>query len=78
MHKNYLILRVVEEREFTVRKIQSIILNLVFSISISNLEFKIQVRLLHCDALHDLVPFAHFKKREKCPWISATISKVAG
>ena len=29
-----------------------------------------------CDALHDLVPFAQFKKREKHPWKSVTFSKV--
>ena len=30
-----------------------------------------------CDALHDLVPFVQFKKREKHPWRSVTFSKVA-
>ena len=36
-------------------------------------------RLGHiCDALRDLVPFAHFKKREKNPWKSVNFSKVAG
>ena len=30
------------------------------------------------DALHDLVPFVQFKKREKYPWRSVTFSKVAG
>ena len=30
-----------------------------------------------CDALHDLVPFAQFKKREKNPWRSVNFSKVA-
>ena len=29
-----------------------------------------------CDALHDLVPFAQFKKREKHPWRSVNFSKV--
>ena len=29
------------------------------------------------DALHDLVPFAQFKKREKHPWRRVTFSKVA-
>ena len=29
-----------------------------------------------CDALHDLVPFLQFKKREKHPWRSATLLKV--
>ena len=33
---------------------------------------------LSCDALHDLVPFIQFKKREKHPWRSITFSKVAG
>ena len=28
-------------------------------------------------ALHDFVPFAQFKKREKHPWRSATFGKVA-
>ena len=28
-----------------------------------------------CDVLHDLVPFAHFKNREKHPWRSVTFSK---
>ena len=31
-----------------------------------------------CDALHDFVPFAQFKKREKHPWRSVTFSKFAG
>ena len=30
-----------------------------------------------CDVLHDLVPFAQLKKREKHPWRSITFSKVA-
>ena len=29
-----------------------------------------------CDALHDLVPFVQFKKSEKHPWSSVTLSKV--
>ena len=29
-----------------------------------------------CDALHDLEPFAQFKKREKHPWRSVNLSKV--
>ena len=33
---------------------------------------------LICDALHDLVPFAQFKKREKQPGRSVTFSKLAG
>ena len=33
---------------------------------------------LICDALRDLVPFAQFKNREKHPWRSVNISKVAG
>ena len=31
-----------------------------------------------CDALHNLVPFAQFKNREKHPWRSVTFSKFAG
>ena len=31
-----------------------------------------------CGALHDLVLFVQFKKREKYPWRSVTFSKVAG
>ena len=31
-----------------------------------------------CDALHDLVPFVQFKKREKHPYRSVNFSKVAG
>ena len=30
-----------------------------------------------CDALHDLVAFVQFKKREKHPWRSANFSKVS-
>ena len=30
------------------------------------------------NALHDLVPFVQFKKREKHPWRSVTLIKVAG
>ena len=33
---------------------------------------------LTCGALHDLVPFVQFEKREKHPWRSATSIKVAG
>ena len=32
----------------------------------------------NCDPLHDLVPFAQVKKREKHPWRSVTFSKVVG
>ena len=28
----------------------------------------------YCEALHDLVPFVKFKKREKLPWRSVTFS----
>ena len=31
-----------------------------------------------CGALRDLVPFVQFKKREKHPWRSFTLSEVAG
>ena len=31
-----------------------------------------------CGALHDLVPFVQFEKREKHPWRSINFSKVAG
>ena len=31
-----------------------------------------------CDALHDLVPLVHSKKRENYPWRSVTFNKVAG
>ena len=30
------------------------------------------------DALHDLIPFVQFEKREKHPWRCVTFSKVAG
>ena len=30
-----------------------------------------------CGALHNLVPFVQFKKREKHPWRSVNFSKVA-
>ena len=30
----------------------------------------------HCDALHNLVPFALFKKRDKHPWRSVTFSRL--
>ena len=33
---------------------------------------------LICDVLRNLVPFVQFKKREKHPWGSVTLSKVAG
>ena len=32
----------------------------------------------NCAALHNLVPFVQFKKREKQPWRSVTFSKAAG
>ena len=31
-----------------------------------------------CDAFRNLVPFVQLKKREKHPWRSVTLSKVAG
>ena len=31
-----------------------------------------------CGALRDLVPFVQFKKRDKHPWRSVNVSKVAG
>ena len=34
--------------------------------------------LIICGALHGLVRFVQFKKREKHPWRSVTFSKVAG
>ena len=33
---------------------------------------------LKSDALHDLVPFAQFKKREKHPWKNVLFGKLAG
>ena len=33
--------------------------------------------LVTCDALRNLVPFVQFKKREKHPWRSDTLAKVA-
>ena len=35
-------------------------------------------KFLICGALCDLVPFVQFKKREKHPWRSVNVSKVAG
>ena len=32
----------------------------------------------NCGALHDLVPFVQFKKRQRHPWRSVNFSKVAG
>ena len=34
--------------------------------------------MIICGALRDLVPFVQFKKREKHPWRSVTLSKLAG
>ena len=34
------------------------------------------VKFAKCDALHNLVPFVQFKKREKYPWRSDTFNKV--
>ena len=33
-------------------------------------------QICKCDVLHPLVPFVQFKKREKHPWRSVTLSKV--
>ena len=38
----------------------------------------LSMTMLICDALHDLVPFVQFKKREEHPWRSVNFSKVAG
>ena len=35
-------------------------------------------QICKCDVLHPLVPFVQFKKREKHPWRSVILSKVAG
>ena len=32
----------------------------------------------YMDSLRDLVPFVQFKKREKHPWRSVTLTKFAG
>ena len=37
-----------------------------------------RILLFVCDALHDLVQFVQFNKREKHPWRSLTFSKVVG
>ena len=47
--------------------------NKIFSL-LQLYDFKIFI----CDALRDLVSFVQFKKREKHPWRSDTLSKVAG
>ena len=39
---------------------------------------RIQELFFICGALHDLVPFVQFKKREKHPWRNVDFSKVAG
>ena len=39
---------------------------------------KLELQGQICDALHDLLPFVQFKKREKLPWKSVNFSKVAG
>ena len=39
---------------------------------------RLQILVLICGAMRDLVPFVQFKKREKHPWRSVTFSKVAG
>ena len=33
---------------------------------------------INCYVLRDLVPFVQFKKRDKYPWRSVTLSKVVG
>ena len=38
----------------------------------------IGTKQVKCNALHDLVAFIQFKKREKHPWRSVNFSKVAG
>ena len=35
-------------------------------------ESSYSIPIIICDALRDLVPFAHIKKREKHPWKSVT------
>ena len=35
-------------------------------------ESSYSIPIIICDALRDLVPFAHIKKREKHPWNSVT------
>ena len=40
-------------------------------------DFLVFSRGIICDALHDLVPFVQFKKREKHPWRSVNFSKAA-
>ena len=50
----------------------------MFCVSHVELRLRIDVFMNICDVLCDLVPFAQFKKREKHPWRSVTLSKVAG
>ena len=49
------------------------------TMSLTSFWFLLPLNWFHiCDALRDLEPFVHFKKREKNPWRSATFSKVVG
>ena len=44
---------------------------------VSDLKNYLQMSLLICDVLRDLVPFAQLRKREKHPWRSATFSNAS-
>ena len=48
----------------------------IFSKSMNSLEY-LRFTYFQSDALRNLAPFVQFKKREKHPWKSVTLSKVA-
>ena len=56
----------------------NIILKTCFKNLLVEMRGSISLYLDECDALHGLVPFVRFKKREKHLWRSGTFSQVAG
>ena len=67
----------VNSGELTERFLNGFVFEM-FCLSHVELRLRIDVFMNICDVLCDLVPFAQFKKREKHPWRSVTLSKVAG
>ena len=45
---------------------------------ITQIKEKLIQKNISCDALHDLIQFVQFRKREKHAWRSDTFSKIAG
>ena len=62
-------------RKLNVHKSYILLLNVLFTFNLLPV-FGEYFDCSKCDALHDLVPFVQFKKREKHPWRSVNFTKI--